>query len=100
MPLVLLLLVLGSDLTILLNSDGSCKIWNVFSKRELMSMELQGPQLQEMKWDYTGSLLCTGTKNREYQLWDPRTVNVVTNWVVVYCTEFDCRVMPVLVVVI
>ena len=52
------------------------------SKRELMSMELQGSQLQEMKWDYTGSLLCTGTKNREYQIWDPRTVNIVTNWMV------------------
>ena len=41
-------------------SDGSCKIWNISSKHELMSIELQGSQLQEMKWDYTGSLLCTG----------------------------------------
>lgn len=83
-----------------MDSDGSCKVWNVRSKRELMSMELQGSQLQEMKWDYTGSLLCTGTKNREYQIWDPRTVNIVTNWVVGISGGFYHRVMQVLVVVI
>lgn len=82
-------------------SDGSCKVWNINAKKELMSMELQGSQLQEMKWDYTGSLLCTGTKNREYQIWDPRTVNVVTSWMVWICLlRSFIRVMLVLDVVI
>ena len=54
----------------------------MFSKREVISLELQGAQLQEMKWDYTGALLCTGTKNREYHIWDPRTVNIVSSFTV------------------
>ena len=99
MRLVFLQLVQGISFTDLLVSDGSCKIWSIFSKRELMSMEIQGPQLQEMKWDYTGSLLCTGTKNREFQIWDPRTVSVVTNWVVCFDCTLHCRAMQVLVVV-
>lgn len=74
-----------THLRVSLRSDGTCRIWNVFSQREVISLELQGAQLQEMKWDYTGSLLCTGTKNREYQLWDPRTVNIVCNWIVSTC---------------
>ena len=78
-----------------------------------MSIELQGSQLQEMRWDYTGSLLCTGiffifppsyslgTKSREYHIWDPRTVNVVTNWVVFLSFFYSYnRVMKVIVVVI
>lgn len=42
-----------------------------------------------------------GTKSREYHIWDPRTVNVVTNWVVLLSFFYLYnRVMQVLVVVI
>lgn len=89
------------SLYMITSSDGSCKVWDISAKKELMSMELQGSQLQEMKWDYTGSLLCTGTKNREYQIWDPRTVNVVTSWMVLfYLIRSFIRAMPVPDVVI
>ena len=50
---------------------------------------------------YSSPFLFKGTKSREYHIWDPRTVNVVTNWVVVlsFINSF-IRVMQVLVVVI
>ena len=44
-------------------------------------------QLQEMKWDYTGSLICLGLKNREYSIWDIRTSSSVLSWEV--CTLFQ-----------
>lgn len=67
----------------------------MFSKREVISLELQGAQLQEMKWDYTGSLLCTGTKNREYHIWDPRTVNIVSSFTVRPLASVTHRATPV-----
>lgn len=63
-------------------SDNTCRIWNVFAKQEIISLDLVGAQLQELKWDFTGSLLCTGLKNREYSIWDPRTVTPVSTWIV------------------
>ena len=61
-------------------SDGTCRIWDVNSTKEITSLQVNEIQLQEMKWDFTGSLLCTGMKNREYQIWDARTSSVVTKW--------------------
>lgn len=71
----------------------------MFSKREVISLELQGAQLQEMKWDYTGALLCTGTKNREYHIWDPRTVNIVSSFTVRLDASLTHRATPVRVAV-
>lgn len=62
------------------SSDGTCRIWDVNSTKEITSLQVNEIQLQEMKWDFTGSLLCTGMKNREYQIWDARTSSVVTKW--------------------
>lgn len=67
----------------------------MFSKREVISLELHGAQLQEMKWDYTGALLCTGTKNREYHIWDPRTVNIVSSFTVCPDASLTHRATPV-----
>ena len=61
-------------------SDGTCRIWDVNSTKEITSLKVNEIQLQEMKWDFTGSLLCTGMKNREYQIWDAHTSSVVTKW--------------------
>lgn len=46
-------------------------------------MAVKEIQLQEMKWDFTGSLLCTGLKNREYRIWDSRTSSTVVTWEVI-----------------
>ena len=54
----------------------------MFAKQEIISLDLVGAQLQELKWDFTGSLLSTGLKNREYSIWDPRTVTTVSTWIV------------------
>ena len=72
-------------------SDNTCRIWNVFAKQEIISLDLIGAQLQEMKWDFTGSLLCTGLKNREYSIWDPRTVTPVSTWTVICEGNERCR---------
>ncbi len=47
-------------------------------------MAVKEIQLQEMKWDFTGSLLCTGLKNREYRIWDSRTSSTVVTWEVLF----------------
>ena len=75
-------------LILVIHSDNTCRIWNVFAKQEIISIDLVGAQLQEMKWDFTGSLLCTGLKNREYSIWDPRTVTPVSTWIV--CFSLFC----------
>lgn len=62
------------------SSDGSCRVWDVFSTKEIATMAVKEIQLQEMKWDFTGSLLCTGLKNREYRIWDSRTSSTVVTW--------------------
>lgn len=49
-----------------------------------------------MKWDYTGALLITGTKNREYHIWDPRTVNIVSTFTVRQLASLTHRATPVL----
>ena len=45
----------------------------MFSKREVISLELQGAQLQEMKWDYTGARLPHpqghASPRRSYMTW-------------------------------
>ena len=34
--------------------------------------------------NFTGSLLCTGLKNREYRIWDSRTSSTVVTWEVLF----------------
>ena len=64
----------------MISSDGTCRVWDVFSTKEITTMAVKEIQLQEMKWDFTGSLLCTGLKNREYRIWDSRTSSTVVTW--------------------
>ena len=68
----------------MISSDGTCRVWDVFSTKEITTMAVKEIQLQEMKWDFTGSLLCTGLKNREYRIWDSRTSSTVVTWEVLF----------------
>lgn len=61
-------------------SDGSIRVWDVASTKEITTASVKEMQLQEMKWDYTGSLLCSGLKNREYSIWDIRTSSPAVTW--------------------
>lgn len=69
----------------IISSDGSICVWDVNSSKEIAAATIKEMQLQEMKWDYTGSLLCSGLKNREYNIWDIRTSSSVLSWEVCLC---------------